>query len=105
MASTKIQPTLAYAMQGNTVTNAVLTIDHASWGWGATDLAEAKAAYVIANVNGVTISWDGTDPTITLGLVVSANEAAQVSGNPNIQNLKMIRTGGVDATVTVILEK
>lgn len=105
MATIKYQPTNAFAMKGNIVTDVVLAISHTSWAWGTTDVSTAVRAYVIANTQDIVVSWDGTDPTATLGLPLAAGSSLEVYGNVNIQNLKMIRAGISDATVTVILEK
>lgn len=105
MASVKQQVTNAFEIKGNTISSTALAISHASWAWGATDLSTAVKAYVSCNTNGVVISWDGTNPTATLGLPLAAGASIEIYGNANIQNLKFIRSGGSDAVVTVQLEK
>ena len=105
MASVKQQVTNAFEMKGNTISNTALAISHASWGWGSTDLSSAAKAIIVANAEGIVISWEGTDPTTTLGLPIPEGSSIEISGNTNIQNLKFIRGGASDATVTVILEK
>ena len=105
MASVKQQVTNAFEMKGNTISDSVLAISNASWSWGSTDLSSAEKAIIVSNAEGVVISWDGTDPTTTLGLPIPEGSSVEISGNPNIQNLKFIRSGASDATVTVILEK
>lgn len=101
----KIQTTIAYEMKGKTISTAAVAISHASWSWGAADLSTAERAIIAANAEGVILSWDGTDPTATLGLPLAAGESVAIVGNVNIQNLKFIRSGGSDATITVILER
>ena len=105
MASVKQQVTTAFAMKGNTISNAALAISHASWSWGSTDLNGAIKAIVAVNAQGIVLTYDGTDPTTTLGLPLASGSSVEIYGNVNIQNLKFIRSGGSDATVTVILEK
>lgn len=95
----------AYAMKGNTISSSALPISDASWSWGSTDLAEADQAVVACNSNGVVITWDGTDPTTTLGVSLAAAAQITIKGNANVQALKFIRSSGSDAAVTVILEK
>lgn len=95
----------AYALKGNTISTSALPITDASWSWGATDLAGADQAVVACNTNGVVVTWDGTAPTASLGVPLAAGEWVLVKGNANVQNLKLIRSGGSDAAVTVTLEK
>lgn len=96
---------LAYALKGNTISNTAMAISHASWSWGASDLAQADRAIIACNTQGVVATWNGTDPTASLGIPVAAGATLVVEGNANIQALKFIRSGGSDATVTVQLEK
>ncbi|MCB0190638.1 MAG: hypothetical protein KDJ65_01695 [Anaerolineae bacterium] len=80
-------------------------ISDGSWSWGATDLAEADRAIVACNSNGVVVTFEGTAPTSTLGVPLAAGDHLIVEGNDNIQALKLIRSGGSDAAVSVQLEK
>lgn len=100
-----LQAASAYALKGNTISSSALAISHASWSWGANDLAQADKATIACNTNGVVVSWNGTDPTATLGVPVAAGAKIEVLGNKNVQALKLIRSGGSDAAVSVQLEK
>lgn len=95
----------AYALKGNTISTTALAISDASWSWGSTDLANADQAVVACNSNGVVVSYDSTDPTSTLGIPLAAGERLVVKDNANVQNIKLIRSGGSDAAVSVQLEK
>jgi hypothetical protein len=95
----------AYALKGNTISTTALAISHASWSWGSTDLAEADRAVVACNTEGVALTYDGTTPTASLGIPLAAGANLEVKGNANIRALKLIRSGGSDAAVTVQLEK
>lgn len=95
----------AYSVKGNTISTAAVAISAAGWSWGTTDLAGAEQAIVSCNTQGVTLTFDGTDPTATVGIVLAANDRIIVKGNQNIQNIKLIRSGGSDALVTIQLEK
>jgi len=95
----------AYALKGNTISTSVIAISAGSWSWGATDLAEADQALICCNTNGVVLTYDGTNPTASLGIALAAGAQMTVKGNANILALKFIRSGGSDATLTVQLEK
>lgn len=94
----------AYRLKGNTIGTSALAVSDATWGWGENDLADAAKATVACNSNGVVVSWNGTDPTTTLGVPLAAGASIEVIGNRNVQNLKFIRSGGSNAAVSVQLE-
>ena len=48
----------------------------------------------------IRIRWDGTAPTSSVGVVVTALDIFYLDSNEDISQLKMIRTGGTSATVT-----
>lgn len=57
---------------------------------------------IIAVTNApIRITFDGTDPTTTLGLPFEAGDMFEVWGQPDLLGLEMIRSGGVDAVVEV----
>lgn len=95
----------AYAMKGATISNAAKAISHADFSWAAGDLAGADIAVISCNTNGVVLTWNGTDPTTTLGYPLAAGASLTLKGNGNIQAVKFIRSGGTDAAVSVHLEK
>lgn len=100
-----LQAPTAYSAKVATISNAVKAISHADFSWAAGALAAADVAVISCNTNGVLITWDGTDPTTTLGhyLAAGANPLV-VRGNANILNVKFIRLSS-DSVVTVHLEK
>lgn len=102
--ATLYQP-VAYAMKGNTASTSALPISDSSWNWGANDLAQADQAIVACNTNGAVVSWDGTDPTASLGVPLAAGEWIKIVDNENVQNISLIRSGLIDAAVSIILEK
>ena len=97
--------TNAFTMKVNTVSNTALAISNASWSWGSTDLSTAVKAVISANAKSIVATFDGTDPTTTLGLPIAEGASLSIDGNLNIQNMKLIRATGDDATVTIILWK
>lgn len=99
--------TVAYAMKGATISNAVKAITHADFSWGVDDLgtkAPTKAT-ITARTGGVMYTADGTDPTATLGHLIPVNGTVVIEGPPaNITLLKFIREAGTDAALTITLE-
>lgn len=59
----------------------------------------ARAAIVAVETNTLRYRTDGTDPTSTVGFPADAGERFIV--NTNLQNLRLIRSSGSDATITV----
>jgi len=105
MGAIKIVSKTGIETKGNTVSNTALALSHASWSWTAAKLAAATSARISANANGIVVTYDGTTPTATLGHPIAAGETLVLEGGAAVNNLKMIRSGGSDATVTVTLEK
>jgi hypothetical protein len=100
-----VQAKRAYRTKAATISSAAVAISAAGWSWTAGDLAAADAAVVSAIGNGVSLTWDGTTPTSTLGMPVPAGSTVTVEGNGNVQALQLIRSGSGDATVSITLEK
>ena len=96
----------ALATGSATVTNAVKAISHADFGFSTAELVAARKATLSVIANTVMVTWDGTDPTITLGhSLLAAGQGWQVvEGNGNIIRLKFIRLSG-DGVVTITLER
>lgn len=100
-----LQAPSAYAVKTATISNTAKAISHSDFAWAAGNLSDADVAVISCNTNGVLITWDGTDPTTTLGHYLAAQAAPlTIKGNKNIQNLKFIRLSS-DSVVTVHLEK
>ncbi len=99
-----IEETIGYALKNGTVSNSAITIGGAPFDFSAAQLKAAAVAVVIANANGIAITWEGTDPTATKGLPIAESGSVKIEGNTNVNALKFIRLTD-DATVTVILEK
>ena len=74
-------------------------------GFAAGDLAKAQRAVISARTNGAMATWDGTDPTGTLGHLVAKDAAPLVvAGNGSINALKFLQEASSSAAVTVTLE-
>lgn len=101
-----IQAPKAYQTKTCTVTTpGVITMASGGWSWTAGYVALADQAVITAHTNPVTITWDGTAPTATVGMYVPAFSTVVVTGNANVQALQFIRAGGADAVVSITLEK
>ena len=100
-----LQAPLAFRTKAATISSIAVAISAAGWSWTAGDLAAADVAHVSAIAQGVSMTWDGTTPTATLGMPIPAGSTVAVEGNANIQAIQVIRSGGSDATVSITLER
>lgn len=100
-----LQAARGYQTKAATISTAAVAISAGGWSWTAGYLALADHAVITAHTNGVTLTWDGTTPTATLGRALAAGATITVQGNANVQALQFIRSGGSDAVVSVTLEK
>lgn len=64
----------------------------------------ASAADVEVGSNGIIYTLDGTTPTATNGLTLSSGRMT-LAGYQKVKALKMIRSGGSDATVNITYYK
>ena len=100
-----LQAPVAYRTKAATISNSAVAVSAAGWSWTAGDLAAADVAHVSAIGQGVSLTWDGTTPTATLGMPIPAGSTVAVEGNANIQAIQLIRSSGSDATVSITLER
>lgn len=97
----------AKACKSRTVgTGQVRTLD--TWGsagdrFSTEDMLNAKRLVITAGAGVVRITWDGTNPTSTLGYYLAANTNFVLDGQANIQNFKCISVAA-DSIVTITLE-
>lgn len=96
---------VAFRTKAATISTAAVAISAAGWSWTAGDLVAADVAHVSAIGQGVSMTWDGTVPTATLGMPIAAGSTVAVEGNANVQAIQLIRSGSSDATVSITLEK
>lgn len=102
--SSTVHP-VAFAVGAATVSNAAKAISHADFGFSADELAAADRAVISVNAEDVYATWDGTDPTTSLGHYLADTHAPFLVLGRNVANLKFIRAGSNDATVSITLEK
>lgn len=99
-----IQTTIAFAYDVDTLSTAVQTLAEI----GALTQAQVDQAHkarITCNSNAINYTYNGTDPTTTQGHTIPTNGTVEIVGNQNIRNVKLIRSGGSNATVAVTLEK
>jgi len=87
-----------------TIGDTAMAINHADFGWIASDLARARIATIGAATAGIRFLYTGDDPTATFGYVLSKDSILEIPRNENINNLIFIRAAGVDAALTITLE-
>jgi hypothetical protein len=67
-----------------------------------TALPQMKVCLLRVEAAEVRIRWDGTAPTASVGMPVEVLETIKVETFTDISQLKMIRTTGTSASVTVV---
>lgn len=59
-------------------------------------------AFLTVETNSIRVRWDGTDPTASVGHLLTAGSSITLIGEGNVSKLKMIRSSA-DATVMITL--
>lgn len=72
--------------------------------WAVTFPATAAIAEIIGS-NGIIYTLDGSTPTSTNGGRLGQGDTLTLAGTQKVANLKMIRSGGSDATVNLTYYK
>ena len=88
----------------STIGAAVVAITATAVGFTTAQLASATRAIICCRTAGIMFTYDGTDPTATLGILVPEDEW-YVLESKNIGAVKMLREASADANVTIVLEK
>lgn len=65
----------------------------------------ATVAVISVESNGIRFRYDGGTPTSAIGHALSSGATYELLGADNIANLRMIRSGGADATVHLTYER
>jgi hypothetical protein len=100
----QIQTTDGYATQSLAVAGTAVAIGTASW--GTNEIETAQRAYITVGLANIRATWDAvTTPTSSVGILWLANGTYEVEGNKNIRALSFIRATGVDASLSITLEK
>lgn len=94
----------AFAFGSGTVGVTVVALADLT-GLDAALVAQADRARVGVSGADVRYRYDGGDPAADSGHYLPANGETGVIGRGNVANLRFIRAGGVDATVSVTLER
>jgi hypothetical protein len=93
------------ALGSATVSNSAKAISHEDFGFTSAQLLEADHARITARSAGVMFTYDGaTNPTPTIGHLLTQDETVIITGMVNIGVLRFIRESGSDAVVTITLE-
>ena len=70
------------------------------------DDVDATARIIVSvRSNQVNVLWDGTAPTVAIGITYQSGDVFEVAGNINIRKLQFIRNGASDSVIDVILEE
>jgi len=90
--------------KNGTVADVVVALGTAPFDFSTANLLRAAEAIVVANTNGIVITWEGTNPTATLGMPVAAGSHYVVEGRDDIPRVRIISKDTVAADVTVFLK-
>jgi hypothetical protein len=74
-----------------------------AWAFDAEDVVNVKRLVITAGAGVIRLTWDGTNPTATLGYYLAANTNFVLDGTTNCQNFKAISVAA-DSVVTITLE-
>lgn len=62
----------------------------------------AVKAFISVETNSIRVRWDGTDPTASVGHLLTAGSSLTIIGEGNVTKIKMIRASA-DAAVMITL--
>jgi hypothetical protein len=93
----------AYLYGAGTVSTTALALTDAPFSFSVANIALADEALITATTAGLRYRIDGAgNPTATSHLIATG-ATVSIIGNTNIQNLRLIRDGGSDASAAVTL--
>jgi hypothetical protein len=82
---------------GTTVSNTTISLP-------GTIPDSARSIQIQAETQPVRVRWDGTDPTESVGFLLSTGETYRFDGRKYIDDMVLIRGAGSDATINVVYE-
>ena len=100
---TKLRQLIAQSAD-TTVADTVVAITATAVGFNTAQLAAATRAIISCRTAGIMFTYDGTDPTATLGIHIKINEYYSLESK-EINKIKMLREASTSANVTIVLEK
>ena len=95
----------AFQTKTITVSGTALAISNVGFAWTAGNLELADSAVITAHTSPICITWDGTTPTATVGMLIPAGATVTVLGNANVLAIKLIRQSSADAVASITLER
>jgi len=99
----KTRPLVGFAFEQKTVSNSAQTLTQATYKPSTGPAAES--AFVTCHRGEVRYRYDGTDPTATVGHILSDGGYIRLDGMHQIESFKAIRAGSVDAELNVTYER
>ena len=92
----------AFGYESVSVTNAAKPLN--SGVYTDSDGEYAKRAVITVETMPIRYRYDGTDPTSSEGHLLQPMDVLTLIGSSNIQNFRVIRQGGTNATIKVTYE-
>lgn len=95
-------PYIAFAKASGAVSSTSLALTASPFSFTAAQMAAADGAIIQATAQPCSLAFLGAD-AVAGDFTIAAGESFAVYGNTNVNNLRLIRTGGTDSTVLIIL--
>lgn len=95
-------PYTAFARASGAVSSSSLGLEDAPFSFTSAQLEEADMCLIQPTAQSCSVAFLGA-AAVAADFVVAAGEHLVVYGRENIANLELIRTGGTDSTVLVVL--
>lgn len=95
-----VNTTLGYQSIQSTVSNTAVSLSDI--GFTDDEIKRSGRCFVFVNTNSIRVDWSGNDPTVSVGALISGS--FELTGNHNLERLKLIRDSTTDSEVFILLE-
>jgi len=99
---TQVRPTVGFNFSALTISNSAVGI--ASSLFLSPD-GNATVAYLTLEGGQVRYKYSGEDPTASVGHILDPGGFLVITGQNQLSSIKFIRTGGVDGTASITMER
>ena len=100
----QFRPTIGYAFEQLTVTNAVQVLTPSKYK-DSTTTGGASTAFLTNAGAAICYTYDGTTPSATVGHVLADAGNLVLAGQNQMSNFKAFRQGSTDSTITITYER
>lgn len=96
--------TIGYSFEQLTVANSVQVLTDSKYKDSITS-GGASAAFITNEIAQLRYTYDGTEPTTTVGHILESGGLLVLNGQNQMSQFKCIRTGSTSAIITVTYER